>query len=80
MFGMAVAASVMADGGVKSSNTVGYYDFGGFGNFNLTAITFEPISGETFTLGQLKVNDKFDCGSDLEWRHKVVRGFLSWQG
>ena len=63
MFGMAAAAA-LADG-VNSANTVGYYDFGGFGNFNLTAITFEPVGGETFTLGQLKVNDKFDCTSDF---------------
>ncbi|MBR4617171.1 MAG: hypothetical protein IKO55_16310, partial [Kiritimatiellae bacterium] len=35
-----------------------------FGNFNLTAITFEPIGSETFTLGQIKVNDVFDYGGD----------------
>lgn len=44
---------------------MGFQNFGGSGNFNLTAITFEPISGETFTLGQIKVNDDFSNGADF---------------
>ena len=60
----AVAAMAGAALAVESKNVVGYQNFGGFGNFNLTAITFEPIGGETFTLGQIKVNDKFDNGGD----------------
>ena len=61
MSAAAVAAGAMA---VESENIVGVQEFGGFGNFNLTAITFEPVSGETFTLGNIKVNDKFDYGAD----------------
>ena len=61
MSAAAVAAGAMA---VESENIVGVQDFGGFGNFNLTAITFEPVGGESFTLDEIKVNDKFDNGSD----------------
>ena len=61
MSAAAVAAGAMA---VESENIVGVQEFGGFGNFNLTAITFEPVSGESFTLADIKVNDKFDNGAD----------------
>ena len=62
MSAAAVAAGAMA---VESENIVGVQEFGGFGNFNLTAITFEPVSGESFTLGDIKVNNKFDGGTDI---------------
>ena len=62
MSAAAVAAGAMA---VESENIVGVQDFGGSGSFNLTAITFEPVSGESFTLGDIKVNDKFDNGGDF---------------
>ena len=60
----AVAAMAGAALAVESKNVVGFQNFGGFGNFNLTAITFEPIGSETFTLGQIKVNSAFDNGAD----------------
>ena len=62
--GMAVAGAALAATSVESANIVGYQAFNGYGNFNLTAITFEPINGETFTLADIKVNNAYDCGGD----------------
>ena len=59
-----VAGLALAETAVESANIVGYQDFGGFGNFNLTAITFEPIEGESFTLKDISVNEKFDNNGD----------------
>ncbi|MBR4612236.1 MAG: hypothetical protein IKO40_05915 [Kiritimatiellae bacterium] len=61
MSAAAVAAGAVA---VESANTVGVQEFGGAGDFNFTAITFEPVSGESFTLGDIKVNSAFDYGAD----------------
>ena len=60
----AVAAMAGAALAVESKNVVGFQNFAGSANFNLTAITFEPIGSETFTLGQIKVNSAFDYGAD----------------
>ena len=60
----AVAAMAGAALAVESKNVVGFQNFDGSANFNLTAITFEPIGSETFTLGQIKVNNVFDNNGD----------------
>ena len=55
MFGMAVAASVMADG-VTSGNTVGYMDMAS-ASFKLITPVFEKIDGTAWTLADIKPID-----------------------
>ena len=64
MFGMAVAASVMADG-VTSGNTVGYMDMAS-ASFKLITPVFEKIDGTAWTLADLKPVDiaSWDFNSD----------------
>ena len=79
MFGMAVAASVMADG-VTSGNTVGYMDVAS-ASYKLITPTFTNVGGGTgFTLADLMPTDiaAWDFNSDRIFCYNgALRAFIA---